>query len=277
MTDPLPRSAGAVDAGMLHPPETPEDPSSPHSVASAVAETPAAAPPAVAEQQGPPEDGVATPPDARPLVVAVFGATGPVGHELARQALRSGDTVRALVRNVSQLAIRHERLQVVEGDLRDDAAVGKAIAGSDAVIDALVPTPGSERDLDGLADAVRSILGAMERHGVRRLVVLSGAAVSLPGERKPFADAVAARIQRLTSGALVEAKQRELDAFIDSPLDWVAVRPSRLGEGPLTGRYRAGRRPLGPRARISRSDLADFLLRQARDDSFVRQAPYVGA
>lgn len=213
----------------------------------------------------------------RPLVLAVFGASGAVGREVVEQALRNGDTVRAFVRHVARLPLRHERLQVVEGDLRDDAAVGRAVAGSDAVVDALGPVQGTDWETDTFADAARSILAAMERHGVRRVVVLSGGAVSLPGERKAWSDAIASRLVRVTAGRLVEAKQRELDVVRRSALEWVVVRSPRVIEGGLTGRYRAGRIALGPRSRISRPDLAHYLLRQVREDANLHGAPYVSA
>jgi uncharacterized protein YbjT (DUF2867 family) len=52
------------------------------------------------------------------------------------------------------------------------------------------------------------------------------------------------------------------DVLRDSDLDWTSVRPVRLTDGPLTGRYRTA---LGRNVRhgmiVSRADVADCMLR----------------
>jgi putative NADH-flavin reductase len=65
---------------------------------------------------------------------------------------------------------------------------------------------------------------------------------------------------RLVSRHVVAAKQAEFDELLASPLEWVAVRPPLVTDGPHTGRYRAGLDVLHPGARISRADIADFML-----------------
>jgi putative NADH-flavin reductase len=62
-----------------------------------------------------------------------------------------------------------------------------------------------------------------------------------------------------------------------SRLDWVLVRPPRLTNGPRRGSYRHGSdiRATSIVPTISRADLADFMLRQLTDDTYVRRAPAV--
>ena len=53
------------------------------------------------------------------------------------------------------------------------------------------------------------------------------------------------------------------------------VRPPRVVEGPLTGNYRVGALRVGPRSKISRADVAHFMLRQLDADTYLRQAPFI--
>lgn len=58
------------------------------------------------------------------------------------------------------------------------------------------------------------------------------------------------------------------------PERWIAVRPPLVTDGPHTGRYQAGVDVLHPGARISRADIADFMLAQAIQPTFARSAPF---
>lgn len=110
------------------------------------------------------------------------------------------------------------------------------------------------------------------------MVILSGAASSVPGERKALRDRIASAVVRVFVRHVMAAKQAEFDLISGSRLEWIAARPPRVVPGPRTGRYQAG--PdlrLGPRSRISQPDLAEFLLHQVSDDTWVRGAPSVSS
>lgn len=207
--------------------------------------------------------------------LAVFGATGRIGRHVVEQAVAQGHAVIAFVRDPSRLPVPAERLTVVTGDIGDPSAVETAVAGAGAVISALGPKHNTAAEAQRVVEGMRNVLAAMERHGVRRLVNLSGGAIRVPGEWKRPAGAIASAVVRLLARHVVAAKQREFELIRRSGLDWVAVRPPRVTDGPLTGRYRTGDVALGPRSRISNRDVADFMLRQLTDDSYLRQAPFV--
>lgn len=97
----------------------------------------------------------------------------------AERSSFSLDRVIAYVRDLAKLGDLAERVQIVEGELTDAAAIEAAVRGSTAVISAIGSSP-DRAQLDVPADGMRLVLGAMERSGVRRIVVLSGAAVVVP-------------------------------------------------------------------------------------------------
>lgn len=211
----------------------------------------------------------------RHVRVVVFGATGRIGRHVVEQALAADHEVIAFVRDPGRLAASHDRLHIIQGDAQQADRVAEAIAGSDAVIAALGPRGNTPDQIEVLATGMRNILTGMEAHGVRRLVALSGAGITARGEQKRGFDAAVSRVVRLLSRHVVGAKQREYEIFSATDLDWVAARPPFVREGPLTGRYRAGHLELGPGSRISRADLAHFMVRQLTDDTYLRSAPFV--
>jgi len=72
--------------------------------------------------------------------------------------------------------------------------------------------------------------------------------------------------------AMFADKVLQKHEILQSDLDWIIVRPAKLTDGPRMGEYKVSD-PLsmGPRAKISRADVADFLLKQACDDTYVHR------
>lgn len=76
---------------------------------------------------------------------------------------------------------------------------------------------------------------------------------------------------------VLEDSQGSVDLIRSSDRDWTIVRAPPLKDGPRTGKYGSGTMRLGPRATVSCSDVADFLLKQVGDGAYVRQAPMVAS
>jgi uncharacterized protein YbjT (DUF2867 family) len=72
-------------------------------------------------------------------------------------------------------------------------------------------------------------------------------------------------------------KEAQEETVRGSDLDWILVRPMILTNGPWTNDYRvnAALKP-GRRPYISRADVADFLMRQLTDDTFLHDTPSIG-
>ena len=199
----------------------------------------------------------------------IFGSTGSVGRVLVEQALRGGYAVTAFARDPAKLPGRHPHLQVVTGDVLDYGAVEKAVPGHGAVLCAL----GAGRAGRVRAEGTRHIIRAMESAGVNRLVCQTtlGAGDSR-GNLNFF-------WKYFMFGLLLkdayEDHQVQESYVKKSRLDWTIVRPGAFTDGPLTGSYRHGF-PAGDRTtrlKISRADVADFMLRQVADDAYLKQTP----
>jgi len=111
--------------------------------------------------------------------------------------------------------------------------------------------------------------GAVDRRSSR----MSGAAVDVPGDHKPFIDRAASKVVRRLARHVVGAKQREFDVFSASTLEWTALRPPLVADGPEKG-YRLDLE-LTPGARVTRADVARALVDQLEDRTYVHAAPFV--
>ena len=205
-------------------------------------------------------------------MIALFGATGKTGQRVQAKALAEGHSVRALVRDPGKVQVTHERLQVIQGDVLDAKAVAQTVAGADVVLALFGHVKGSQPTLQ--TDGTRAIVAAMQASGVTRLVTLSGGGLRAPQDRPKLADRVMRTLLRLMAGAVLADAEGHLVVLQQSGVDWTVVRGPMLTEDPGKGRYRVGWVGVGTGMRISRDDLADFILTQVADRTFVGQLPF---
>jgi putative NADH-flavin reductase len=204
--------------------------------------------------------------------ILVIGASGGTGRELVREALARGHAVTAFVRNPSRLRATDSRLRIAVGDVLDYASLEQGVRNQDAVLSAL----GHKRWLFPtriLSDGTRNLIRAMEAAGVRRLVCETALGVGDSWWRMgiyytffliPF-----------ILPFYFYDKRRQEAIIRRSLLDWTIVRPGILTNGARRGVYRHGG-DVGHwlwSARISRADVADFMLNQLESTACLRSAP----
>lgn len=203
------------------------------------------------------------------MKLIVFGATGSIGRHLMEQAPAQGHRVTAFARAPKPMDSDPENLTWRQGDVFDADAVAEATQGQDAVLVALgAGAKGGVR-----CKGTQNVISGMERHGVKRLVCLSTLGAGDSREVLNFF------WKHIMFGLLLRAAYKDhMDqeaAVMNSDLDWTLVRPSGFTDGPLTGAYKHGfpntERDLTPK--ISRADVAQFMLQQLTDDAYLRQVP----
>lgn len=209
------------------------------------------------------------------MTLTILGASGRTGQELVRAALAAGYQVRALVRNPDKLGLSHDNLQVLQGDALDPNAVDAAIKGADAVLNALGHTKNSPDDLQ--TRAIEHVLASMARHNVKRLISLIGADVRFPNDRPRPIDNAVKFLLGVIAGRVLKDGERHVALIKQSDLDWTVVRAPWLTNSPKVGSYRVGYLGRDSGARISRADLADFMLSQVSDTRYLHDAPVVSA
>jgi putative NADH-flavin reductase len=195
--------------------------------------------------------------------IVIFGSTGGTGRELVGQALERNHDVTAFARRPMKLSLLMDYITVISGDVFDPDRVERAIAGQDAVLSAL-GTDLLHRDEPVASEGTRNIIDAMQRHGVRRLIVESAFGV---GDSVHHMAPALRKLMRVALGPILPDKEKQEEIVRQSGLEWVIVRPVPLSRGEGTGVYRFGTE-LEPKmtSRISRGDVAHFMLNQLDHD-----------
>jgi len=210
----------------------------------------------------------------RPTRLLIVGASGGTGRQLVAQALERGHAVTAFVRNRSRLRIEHPQLTIVEGDVLDGASVEAAVRGQEAVVSAL----GHKRFFYPtriLSEGTRNLLRAMEAHGVPRLVCETSLGIGDSAGRMGLYFTLF--IIPVILPFYFRDKTRQERLIAASKVEWVIVRPGMLTDGKARGACRHGRDVGGFLAtvRISRADVAAFMLGQLESDVYLGCAPGV--
>ncbi len=169
--------------------------------------------------------------------------------------------------------MKHERLTIVEGDVKDRAAVDEAIAGADAVLSVIGHTKTSEKDVQTVG--TENIVAAMKRHEVKRLVSLTGAGVRDAKDKPKLFDKAITGLLKLLQKDVLEDAENHARAVEKSDLDWVIVRGPMLTDAERKGEYRVGYVGENSGSKISRADIADFMLKQLEDDTYLVHKPMV--
>lgn len=202
--------------------------------------------------------------------VVIFGANGPTGRLLSRQAVDAGHEAVAVTRRPADFPFEHPRLFVAKADATDPSSVANVIAGADAVLSTL-GTPFTRSPITLYSASASAIIEAMHRHGAKRLTVVSSSAtVHMPQPHAGFVlNRIMAPIVTATIGKTTYEDMRKMEKLVtDSGLDWTVLRPSGLFDHPTVTDYELGE-DHAPGPFTARSDLAASMLRSATDDEFV--------
>jgi len=185
--------------------------------------------------------------------ILVVGASGRTGRLFTELALERGHDITAFVRDPDRVEPVPHRLRVVEGDVLSPDTLTPALVGQVYI------------------DGTRNLADAAEAFGVRRLVVVSAEGAGVKASLLPLGYRLVTRIP-VVSRLYPDIAQMERELVARTALEWTVVRAAVLTNGRRTGEYRAVLGDVVPRGlRISRADLAEFLLAVTEGGKYIRQ------
>jgi putative NADH-flavin reductase len=210
------------------------------------------------------------------MKIAIFGASGGTGLLLTNRCLAAGHQVAALLRSPNTFPLR-DRITIISGNAFDERRVRETVEGADVVLSALGARSLKKEDV--LERAVPLIVAAMKEKEVHRIIAL-GSAGALPDslDKQPaWRRWIVQNIVYKTFLKWPIASQISQYATLStSGLDWTMVMPSMLNNAPARGTYRIDGEAL-PRngSRISREDVADFMMQQIGNPQWIRKGVYI--
>jgi putative NADH-flavin reductase len=206
--------------------------------------------------------------------IALFGASGQTGQHFLNLALEQGYEVKVLVRNPQNITQKNPKLKIIKGDVLHLNDVKQTIEGSDIVVSLFGHVKGSPEWLQ--TNGTINIVQAMKEKKVSRIISLSGGGLPFPEKDEPkFADKLIRIIMKIAVPKILNDAIKHHEILANSGLKWTIVRGPRLTNDPKAGTYRVGWVGVNASTKISRADLADFILNQVEDERFNFQMPFV--
>ena len=207
------------------------------------------------------------------MKLIIFGSTGGTGGHLVRQALENGHDVTAFARSPEKLRLDHQRLRQFKGDVLDLVSIEQATQGQDAVLCSLGAPAMNKKELR--SNGTKNIIYAMEKMGVRRFICQSGLGCGDSHSLLPFHYKYL--IFPLMLRYVYADHEIQEKVIRKSKLEWTIIRPAALTNGNRTNSYWHGFEATDKllTMKISRADVAGFMLKQLENDTYLRKAPSI--
>lgn len=202
--------------------------------------------------------------------IFLFGATGGTGKEILIKLLEQKHQVFVLARNPETLNIANDNLKIIKGSIYNPGTYQNELSQCDLVISAL-GTGTSRKPTEIYSKGGQQIIKAMQKANVKRLITLTAGAFD-PTDPATRSFIIKYIVQPLFKNIYSDMQKWETMLENSKGIDWTIIRPSRLTNGKEKDKYRIQRDhcPKGG-SKISRSDLADFIVKQVSSNQYIHQ------
>ena len=212
------------------------------------------------------------------IKIAILGASGATGQLLTERCLAAGHRVTALLRTPASFPYAAQ-VRVIEGSIFDLDTVRRTVEGAEVVLSALGARSLKKEDI--LERAIPLVVAAMKQTGVRRIIVLGSAGAlddslkKQPAWRRWFVQKI---VYNTFLKHAVASQISQWKTLSTSGLDFTMVMPPMLtntrGRGLAQVRVDGEALPPGG-ARISREDVADFMIAQLANPEWQPKGVYI--
>lgn len=203
--------------------------------------------------------------------VVVFGANGKVGRKVVANLLKDGHNVRAFIHSHSSIA-PNPKLKFIEGDIHEPGDVESAVKGADAVISALGSWGTKSKDI--VSSGTANIIPAMKKHGVKRVISVTGAGARDSTDKPSLIDKLSRPLLFIAAAKILRDGEDHIAQLRASGLDWTVVRSPVMRETGKTGYKLSSVSPL-PWETINRNDVAKAMAQLATNENCAQIAPFI--
>jgi len=201
------------------------------------------------------------------MKLTIFGASGKTGVELVKQALEKKHVITAYLRDPSRMFIQHDQMDAITGDVLKAENVAEAVQGQDAVVCVLGSNDLKKTNIRSTGTA--NIIQALKQENIQRFIVVSAMGT---GDSWDTLSSTGKFLYATVLKSSREDHEAQETVVKESGLDWTIIRPSGLTDEPKTGEYEVGENIPAKTSRISRADVADFILKELEQNAFIGKA-----
>lgn len=204
------------------------------------------------------------------MKITIIGASAGIGLATLQQALDKGHEVTALSTNTASIP-DHVLLTKMNGSATSIADMKRAMSGADAVLITIGTKNKKPNTL--FSDAAKALVQAGKGLNFKApVLIITGFGA---GKSSGYLSFFMRMVIHLFLKNQYADKTLMEELIAQSSLKWEIVRPGMLSNGPLTKNYRV--LPTLNRGmkvgKISRIDVADFLLREAENPTLLQKYP----
>jgi putative NADH-flavin reductase len=203
--------------------------------------------------------------------VAVIGGTGKSGKYLVQHLLDKNYSIKLLLRNPDNFTLQNPLIEVVKGDARNFESIKDLVQGCDVVISTL-GQPKGEKSI--FSDAAKNIINAMNSNGIKRYIVTTGLSVNTSKDHKNEKVKMATDWMYQNYPETTTDKQKEYEILTESNLDWTLVRLPLINLTTESFKTETSLEDCKGE-NISATDLAEFLVSQIGDRSYIKESPFL--
>lgn len=203
--------------------------------------------------------------------IIVFGATGHVGSLVVEKLLADGHNVSAFTHGTHHFT-ENTRLRIISGDIHKPEDIEKALNDNEAVISCLGSWHTPTKDI--LTAAMTSIVPIAEKHGIKRVISLTGSAACAPGDQLSIIDKLNRSMLSLIAPKILIDGEAHIRLLAESTLDWKVIR-SPVMTNKDDAKYRLDMNSPSPLATIPRAAVVAALVDSLEETRFISAAPYI--
>ena len=206
------------------------------------------------------------------MKIIVFGANGRVGRLVVSKLLEKRHTVTAFVYGPHSL-IKAPKLRIVEGSVESKSVVSDAVAGSDVIISTLGSWGTKNKNI--LSVGMSSILPAAKKHGVNRIISLTGADATFSDEKVNILRKLTRLILKIIVPRILYDAENHMVLLRNSAIGWTVVRSPVMSDKGIQNNYTLSRKPPKPWRSVLRVDVADAIVDIVEANNWKYEAPFI--
>lgn len=203
--------------------------------------------------------------------ISIIGGTGKVGRFIATKAIQNGYQVRMLVRNPDKVTYSNDNVEVIQGDAKDINSIRLLLKDCSIVINTFgQPT----KDLPIYSIVTSNILAIMDEYKIYRYIGVTGGSLNIKGDNKSFLNKIGAKIFEILFSQMMIDKKKELSILNNSTVEWTLIRLPFVVEGRGYGDIKESMTDM-PGIKIVNEDIANFILNQIQNKTYIRKTPFI--
>lgn len=211
------------------------------------------------------------------MTIAVFGASGAIGKLLVKKALNDGYKIKAYVRNPKKIDFSHPNLTVVKGELNEYERIKNFIKDTNTVLSTLGPSMDPKAKGNPVLDGHVNIIKAMENENKSRFITLATPSVKFEKDKKSLSTILTPILGRLFVPRAYKETVLIGNIVKSSTLNWTIVRIISPVNDDTSNHIKVTFGVKKIKWKISRKNIASFMLDQVKDSKYIKSMPIIGS